>query len=57
MTATRHPYWHLWTGVTGLLYARRKRHSPPVVLRALSPAGLDAQIRAWEDEHPAVILG
>src|SRR5262249_51830946 len=28
-----HPGWHTWIGVGGLLYARRPRTSPPIVVR------------------------
>jgi hypothetical protein len=26
------PRWHVWCGVSGLLYARRSLSSPPIVL-------------------------
>jgi hypothetical protein len=42
------PAWEAWTGVTGLLYARRRKHSPPVVFRDTTAKGLAAQIRRWE---------
>ena len=28
------PGWHAWAGVGGIVYARRVRSSPPIVLRA-----------------------
>jgi hypothetical protein len=43
------PDWHTWLGVSGLLYARRPRSSPPKVVRAGDPAGLAAAIRGAED--------
>ena len=43
-----HPGWHTWTGVGGLLYARRLMSSPPVVYRATDPAELEARIREHE---------
>jgi hypothetical protein len=43
-----YPNWHTWTGVGGVLYARRVKSSPPVVYRATTPAGLEAQIREHE---------
>jgi len=45
-------WWHVWPGVAGLVYARRDRHSPVVVLRAGSPAHLREQIVNWETRHP-----
>jgi hypothetical protein len=42
--------WHTWTGVGGVLYARRERTSPPKVVRAADAAGLRAAI---EREAPA----
>jgi hypothetical protein len=27
------PQWHVWRGVSGLVYASRRRTSPPVVVR------------------------
>jgi hypothetical protein len=31
--AAEFPHWHVWQGVCGLVYARRPRTSPPVVVR------------------------
>jgi leucyl aminopeptidase (aminopeptidase T) len=36
--------WHTWTGIGGVLYARREKSSPPKVVRAADPAGLREQI-------------
>jgi hypothetical protein len=43
-----YPGWHCWHGIVSLLYARRPRTSPPVVVRAATPAGLRAEIEAAE---------
>jgi hypothetical protein len=45
------PAWHAWTGVSGLLYARLPRSSPPVVVRGQDAAELREAIRRWEREH------
>jgi hypothetical protein len=45
------PDWHTWLGVTGQLYARRPRSSPPKVVRGAHPGELADAIR--EAEHPA----
>jgi hypothetical protein len=50
--APEFPYWHVWRGVGGLVYARRPRTSPPLVVRADNPADLLAQIRRAEDKRP-----
>jgi hypothetical protein len=42
------PHWHVWRGVCGLVYARRPRTSPPVVVRAADVKGLRDQIRRAE---------
>ena len=42
-----YPGWHCWRGVGGILYARRLKSSPPIVVRAADPAQLrDAIARA-----------
>jgi hypothetical protein len=41
-------HWHVWRGVCGLVYARRPRTSPPLVVRAENPEDLLAQIRRAE---------
>ena len=44
-----YPGWQTWPGVlAGVVYARRARSSPPLVVRAISPAGLRAAIKAAE---------
>ena len=48
--AAEFPHWHVWRGVCGLVYARRPRTSPPLVVRADSRADLLAQIRGAEDK-------
>jgi len=46
--AAEFPHWHVRRGVCGLVYARRPRSSPPLVVRAGNPADLLAQIRRAE---------
>ena len=41
----RDPGWHTWTGVGGLLYARRLMSSPPVVERTTHPGELVTNLR------------
>jgi len=43
------PAWEAWVGVGGILYARRRRSSPPVVFRASTAEELAAKIREYED--------
>jgi hypothetical protein len=43
-----YPCWRTWAGVAGLLYARRPRSSPPMVVRSVSLAGLRAEIELAE---------
>jgi hypothetical protein len=43
--APEFPHWHVWRGVAGLLYARRPRSTPPMVVRAEDPVGLRDRIR------------
>lgn len=40
--------WHTWTGVGGVLYARRPKSTPPKVVRAADVEGLRAAIKAGE---------
>jgi hypothetical protein len=46
--AAEFPYWHVWRGVCGLLYARRPRTSPPIVVRGENVVDLRDQIRPAE---------
>lgn len=46
--AAEFPHWHVWRGACGLVYARRPRTSPPLVVRADNPVDLRAQIRRAE---------
>jgi len=45
------PRWHAWKGISGLVYARRLKTSPPPVVRAEDPTDLRDQIRGWEHNH------
>jgi hypothetical protein len=45
------PHWEAWKGISGLLYARRRMTSPPVVLRAEDARDLIDQINGWEGRH------
>jgi hypothetical protein len=49
--AGQFPGWEGWRGVSGILYARRRKSSPPVVFRDTTAAGLIRQIRAWEKKR------
>ena len=40
--------WECWTGVGGILYARRRKTSPPVVFRSASADDLARQVSEWE---------
>jgi len=42
------PHWHVWRGVCGLVYARRPRTSPPLVVRGEDAEDLRDQIRRAE---------
>ena len=42
------PGWECWVGVGGILYARRRKTSPPVVFRAATAEELAAKIRTYE---------
>lgn len=47
-----YPGWHAWPGVIGgVVYARRPRTSPPLVVRAITPDGLRQAIEAAEAER------
>ena len=43
------PGWECWVGVGGILYARLRRSTPPVVFRVATAAELAAKIRQYED--------
>jgi hypothetical protein len=43
------PAWHLWEGISGMLYASR-RSSPPLVVRGSDPEALRAAIRRALDD-------
>ena len=45
------PRWHTWKGIAGLLYASRRKTSPPAVLRDENTTELRAQIKSWEETH------
>jgi hypothetical protein len=42
------PCWEAWAGVTGTLYTRRRKTSPPVVVRADTAAELAAKVAEAE---------
>ena len=42
------PRWHVWRGVSGLVYARLMRSSPPMVVRGEDAADLRDAIRREE---------
>jgi hypothetical protein len=42
------PGWEAWVGVSGLLYARRPRSSPPIVVRDATAEGLAAKVAEAE---------
>jgi hypothetical protein len=47
-----YPGWHAWpSALAGLVYARRPRTSPPLVVRATSVDQLRDQIEAAEAER------
>jgi hypothetical protein len=41
-------HWETWVGISGMLYARRRMTSPPVVFRAITPVAVAAQIIEYE---------
>jgi hypothetical protein len=46
------PGWHAWPAVIGgVLYARRARSSPPMVVRAVTTDGLREEIENAERER------
>ena len=47
-----YPGWQAWPGVlAGVVYARRPRPSPPLVVRAITPDRLRQAIEAAERER------
>jgi len=46
--AAEFPCWHVWRGVSGLVYARRPRTSPSVVVRGEDAADLRGQMKRAE---------
>jgi hypothetical protein len=47
------PAWEAWQGISGLFYARRRKHSPALVLRADTVQGLARLISEWQASHDA----
>jgi hypothetical protein len=45
---TEFPGWHTWTGIAGLVYARLRGSSLPIVVRGEDPLDLRDQIRGVE---------
>jgi hypothetical protein len=43
--AREFPQWYVWRGIAGLVYARRVRSSPPVVVCGEDAQDLSHQIR------------
>lgn len=39
-----YPGWHAWNGAIPMLYARRVKSSPPIVVRAPTISGLRVEI-------------
>lgn len=39
------PRWHTWKGISGLVYASRRKTSPPAVVRGEDATDLRDQIR------------
>jgi hypothetical protein len=47
-----YPGWHAWpAALAGLVYTRRPRISPPLVVRAVTPDALRQAIEAAEQER------
>jgi hypothetical protein len=42
--AREFPHWHVWRGINGLLYGRRAKSSPPLVVRGEDPAEIRDQM-------------
>jgi hypothetical protein len=49
--AAEFPQWHVWRGVCGLVYARRPRTSPPLVVRGEDAVDLRDEIRRAESKQ------
>ena len=50
--ARDYPGWETWKGIlAGVLYARRPRSSPPMVVRAITADGLRQAIETAEAER------
>ena len=43
--------WEAWTGIGGLLYARRRNSSPSIVVRAATAEDLAAKVARAEEER------
>ena len=41
--------WEAWRGVSGLVYARRRMSSPPVVFRGVTAQAVAEQISKYEE--------
>lgn len=46
----RYPGWECWVSVTNMLMARRRKSSPPKVVRDLTAEGLATKIEQIEQE-------
>jgi hypothetical protein len=46
-----YPPWYAWAGVGGILYARRPRSSPPMIVRFSTAEGLRQEIERAEVER------
>ncbi len=51
LRGTLPPGWECWAGLAGLLYARRQRTGPPVVLRDVTTGGLARQVADCEHQR------
>jgi hypothetical protein len=43
--------WECWAGVAGLLYARRRKSTPPIVVRGVTVAEVVAKVAEQEAER------
>jgi hypothetical protein len=46
------PRWQVWRGVSGLVYARLIRSSPPLLVRGTDAAELRQAIRHAQQQEP-----